>query len=85
MNIPTKLTLASLLVLSVATPVLAQNPKQGDYYPPGQTTPQQASPSQQHQIKQGDYYPAGQSTPQQVDPAQKQQIKEGDYYKPDTK
>jgi hypothetical protein len=85
MNITRTLCLASVLALSIAAPVQAQNPKQGDYYPPGQTTPQQVSPSQQQQIKQGDYYPAGQTTPQRVSPAEEQQIKQGDYYKPDSK
>lgn len=79
------LCVASVLALLIAAPALAQNPKQGDYYPPGQTTPQQASPGQQQQSKQGDYYPSGQTTQQEVSPGQEQQIKQGDYYKPDSK
>jgi hypothetical protein len=82
MNIATKLSLASFLALSVATPVQAQSPKQGDYYAPTQTPSQQASPSQQQQTKEGDYYKPSQTTPQQSSPAQQQQTKEGDYYKP---
>jgi negative regulator of sigma E activity len=85
MNTTTKLSLAAMLALSIATPVQAQNPKQGDYYAPGQTTPQQLSPSQEQQIKQGDYYSPGQTTPQKLSPGQEQQIKQGDYYKPDSK
>jgi hypothetical protein len=85
MNIATKLSLASILALSIATPLQAQSPKQGDYYPPGQTIPQQVSPGQEQQIRQGDYYRPGQTTPQTVSPGQEQQIKQGDYYKPDSK
>jgi len=85
MHITRTLCLASILAFSIAAPVQAQNPKHGDYYPPGQTTPQQASPGQQQQTKEGDYYKPGQTTPQQSSPGQQQQIKEGDYYKPGTK
>jgi hypothetical protein len=81
MNMTTKLSSASFFVLSVAAPVQAQNPKQGDYYAPTQTAPQQASPGQEQQIKQGDYYKPGQAAPQS-NPGQPQQTKEGDYYKP---
>jgi hypothetical protein len=81
MNMTTKLSLVSIFVLSIAAPVQAQNPKQGDYYAPSQTAPQQASPGQQQQIKEGDYYKPGQATPQSS-PGQQQQTKEGDYYKP---
>ena len=82
MNIATKLCLASLLALSVAAPVRAQSPKQGDYYAPTGRPPQQASPSQQQQTKEGDYYKPSQTTPQQSTPAHQQQTKGGDYYKP---
>ena len=34
----------------------SQQGKQGDYYAPGQTTPQQASPGQEQKIQQGDFY-----------------------------
>jgi hypothetical protein len=34
MNIVTKLSLASALALSIASPALAQNAQQGDYYNP---------------------------------------------------
>jgi hypothetical protein len=58
MNIIRDLSLATILVLSIAGPVQAQNPKLGDYYP-FQATPQpQVSPQQEQLIKQGDYYVA---------------------------
>jgi hypothetical protein len=58
MNITEKLFLASVLALSIAAPVQAQSPTQGDYYP-FQPTPQpQVSPRQEQFIKQGDYYVA---------------------------
>jgi hypothetical protein len=53
-----KLFIASVLVLSVAGPVQAQNPKLGDYYPFQPTPQQQVSPQQESLIKQGDYYVA---------------------------
>ena len=34
----------------------AQNPKEGDYYVPGPTTPLHATPGQVLKIKDGDYY-----------------------------
>jgi len=82
MSIVTKLSIASALALSIAAPVQAQSPKQGDYYAPTQTPPQQASPAQEQKIQQGDYYAPTQTPPQQASPAQEQQIKQGDYYKP---
>jgi len=87
MNITHKLCLASiaLVALSITAPVQAQNPKQGDYYQPGQTTPQQVSPGQEQRIQQGDYYQPCQTTPQHVSPGQEQQIQQGDYYKPNSK
>ena len=36
MNIARNLCLASILALSFAAPVQAQNPKEGDYYAPAQ-------------------------------------------------
>ena len=56
MNITTKLFLASVFALSIVAPVQAQSSKQGDYYAPGQTTPQHATPGQEQKIQQGDYY-----------------------------
>jgi hypothetical protein len=56
MNIIGKLRLASVLALSIAAPVQAQNPKQGDYYAPGPTTPIHLSPGQEMKLKDGDYY-----------------------------
>ena len=37
MSVTEKLFLASTLALSIAGPVQAQSPKQGDYYAPGPT------------------------------------------------
>jgi hypothetical protein len=85
MNIATKLSLASLLLLSFAAPLQAQSPKQGDYYAPGQTSPQQLSPAQQQRIQQGDYYAPSQTAPQRLSPGQEQRLQQGDYYKPDNK
>jgi hypothetical protein len=56
MNITRKLCLASILALSVAAPVQAQNAQHGDYYAPGPTTPLNATPGQVLKIKDGDYY-----------------------------
>ena len=81
MNMTTKLSLASVFVLSIAAPVHAQNAKQGDYYASTQTAPQQANPGQEQQIKQGDYYKPSRTAPHSS-PGQQQQTKEGDYYKP---
>jgi len=51
-----KFCLASILALSIAAPVRAQNAQQGDYYAPGPTTPIHATPGQVMKIKDGDYY-----------------------------
>jgi len=59
MSIVAKLSIASVLALSIAAPVQAQSPKQGDYYKPSMTPTQQATPGQEQQIKQGDYYKPG--------------------------
>jgi hypothetical protein len=56
MNITRKLCLASILALSIAAPLKAQNAQQGDYYAPGPTTPIHATPGQVMKIKDGDYY-----------------------------
>jgi hypothetical protein len=82
MSIVTKLSLASALALLIAAPAQAQSPKQGDYYAPTQTTPQQASPGQEQRLQQGDYYKPSATTPQQPTPGEQQQNKQGDYYKP---
>ena len=58
MNVTEKLFLASILALSIAGPVQAQNPTQGDYYPFQPTPSQQVTPQQEQRIKQGDYYVA---------------------------
>jgi hypothetical protein len=82
MSIATKLSLASGIALLIAAPALAQSPKQGDYYAPTQTTPQQASPAQEQRLQQGDYYKPSTTAPNPVTPAEQQQDKQGDYYKP---
>lgn len=56
MNIIRMSCLASILALSIAAPVQAQNAKEGDYYAPGPTTPIHATPGQVLKIKDGDYY-----------------------------
>ncbi len=56
MNVTEKLFLASILALSIAGPVQAQSPTQGDYYAPGPTTHIQAAPGQLKRNQQGDYY-----------------------------
>jgi hypothetical protein len=56
MNITSKLLLASIVALSFAAPVQAQNPKEGDYYAPGPTTPLHASAQDLKRTKEGDYY-----------------------------
>jgi hypothetical protein len=56
MNISRELFLASILALSIAAPVQAQDPKQGDYYAPGPTTPIHAPAAELKRNQQGDYY-----------------------------
>jgi hypothetical protein len=58
MNIIRKLFLTSILALSITAPVQAQNPKQGDYYTPTQTTPLELTPGQLRLTQEGDYYVA---------------------------
>lgn len=58
MNIAWKFCLVSISALSITAPVHAQNPKQGDYYTPTQTTPQELTPGQLRQTTEGDYYVA---------------------------
>jgi hypothetical protein len=56
MNIIRTSSLAIILVLSTAGPMQAQDPKQGDYYAPGPTTPIRATADQLKRNQQGDYY-----------------------------
>jgi hypothetical protein len=56
MKIANMLCLGSILSMSLIGPALAQNPKGGDYYAPGPTTPLHATPGQTMKIKDGDYY-----------------------------
>ena len=56
MNIAWKLCLALIFALSIAAPVQAQDPKEGDYYVPGPTTPLHAGPGEMKRTQEGDYY-----------------------------
>ena len=56
MNIVRDSSLAIILALSIAWPVQAQSPTQGDYYAPGPTTVVHASAGQLKLNEQGDYY-----------------------------
>jgi hypothetical protein len=56
MNVIEKSLLASILALSIAGPVQAQNTTGGDYYAPGPTTVIHATPEQLKRNEQGDYY-----------------------------
>jgi hypothetical protein len=63
MNVTERLFLASILALSIAGPVQAQSPTQGDYY---KFQPQPApgvTPQQERRLKQGDFYVAHVSPP----------------------
>jgi len=61
MTITKQLLLASILAFSIASPALAQDVEEGDYYAPGPTTPMHVSPGQMRLNEQGDYY-AGETT-----------------------
>jgi hypothetical protein len=56
MNRTETLLLASILALSIAGPVQAQSPTQGDYYAPGPSTPVHATAAELKRNQQGDYY-----------------------------
>ncbi len=56
MSMLKKVFLASIVTLSIGVAAHAQNPKEGDYYAPGPTTPVHLSPGQKALIKDGDYY-----------------------------
>jgi hypothetical protein len=58
MNITRKSFLTLTFALATAAPAQAQNPKQGDYYTPTQTTPQELTPAQLRRTEEGDYYVA---------------------------
>jgi hypothetical protein len=45
-----------LSAAAVGSQSMAQNAKQGDYYVPTQTTPQQLTPGQLRKTEEGDYY-----------------------------
>jgi hypothetical protein len=56
MRILTRLSVASVLALLITAPVQAQDPKQGDYYAPGPTTPIRGTAADLKRNQQGDYY-----------------------------
>jgi hypothetical protein len=56
MNAASKFCLAAIFAVSIAAPVQAQDPKAGDYYAPGPTTPIHASAADLKKTKEGDYY-----------------------------
>lgn len=86
MTIITKLSVATVIVLSVAAPVAAQTPAhEGDYYAPDKTIVQQPNAAQLQQDKQGDYYAPSKTIVQDPSAAQLQQDKQGDYYAPSGK
>jgi hypothetical protein len=86
MHIIAKLSLASVLALSITAPVLAQKAQQGDYYRFQPWVPQQATPGQEQRIQQGDYYkPSTRRLHNRATPAQERRIQQGDYYKPSSK
>ena len=59
MNVTEKLFLASILALSIAGPVQAQSPTQGDYYAPGPTVVVPATQGQLRRTEEGDFYVGG--------------------------
>jgi len=85
MNITTKLSLAAILMLSVAAPAHAQQPgkvPEGDYYAAHKTIVQQPTPQELNQVREGDYYPPRRTMVQQPTPQELNQAREGDYYAP---
>ena len=59
MTVANRLLVALVVGISAAafsSQGMAQNPKEGDYYAPGPTTPVHLSPGQKALIKDGDYY-----------------------------
>ena len=56
MCILTRLSLASIVALSITAPVRAQSPTPGDYYAPGPTTVVHGTQGQLKRNEQGDYY-----------------------------
>jgi hypothetical protein len=56
MRILTRLSVASVVALLITAPVQAQDPKQGDYYAPGPTTPIRGTAADLKRNQQGDYY-----------------------------
>lgn len=83
MNIPTKVSLVSVLALLIAAPAVAQpSATDGDYYAPTKTIAQQPTSSQTNQAEEGDYYTPVPTIAQQPTAQELRQVQEGDYYAP---
>jgi hypothetical protein len=79
------LSLATIAVLSASTAAFAQRAdwsQRGDYYAPGKTIVQQATPQELNQLREGDYYAPGKATVQRPSRSELNQFDEGDYYAP---
>jgi hypothetical protein len=83
MNIPTKVSLVSVLALLIAAPAMAQPPAtDGDYYASTKTIVQQPTSAQTKQVEEGDYYAPVPTIVQQPTAQEFRQVQEGDYYPP---
>jgi hypothetical protein len=82
MSIITKLSLASVLALSIAAPAAAQSAMDGDYYAPGKTIVQQPTAAQTKRFEQGDYYAPVPTIVQQPTTRQLNRAEQGDFYAP---
>lgn len=85
MNSTSKLALAAVFALSVASPTHAQQASQaaeGDYYAPRKTIVQQPTAQELHQAREGDYYVPGKTVVQQPTAHELNQAKKGDHYAP---
>jgi len=81
----TKLSLVSLLALSIATPALAQQAdwsQKGDFYAPGAAVVQQPTAAQTKQAEEGDFYASTTTIVQQPTAQEMSQAREGDFYAP---
>jgi hypothetical protein len=85
MTITTKLSLVSLLALSIATPALAQQAdwsQKGDFYAPAATAVQQPTAAQMKQAEEGDFYAPTATIAQRPTAAGLKQAEQGDFYAP---
>jgi hypothetical protein len=81
----TKLALAAALSLSMSGTVFAQQPdwsQPGDFYAPGKTIVQQASPQELRQFQEGDFYAPGKTAVQHPSASDLNQFHDGDFYAP---